>query len=80
MIDPGSLEDLPEYPRMSGAFGTLRVTKLNGDLLAVKELRISGDQDDRSRFAMVRVPYPAFSSAYLEYLEIRERAQSVGSA
>ena len=54
VIDPSSLEDLPEYPRMIGGFGTVRVAKLNDSLMAVKEIRITGNRDDRTRFAIVR--------------------------
>ena len=53
-IDPTRLEDLIEYPRMIGGFGTVRVAKLDGIfVVAIKEIRISGAGDDRARFAIV---------------------------
>ncbi len=39
---------------MVGGFGTVRVAKLNENIIAVKEIRITGDRDDRTRFAIVR--------------------------
>ena len=39
---------------MIGGFGTIRVAKLNENIMAVKEIRITGDHDDRTRFAIVR--------------------------
>ena len=53
MIDPSQLENLPEYPHMRGGFGTVRVVKFNDSLVAVKDLNISGNRDDRIRFTMV---------------------------
>ena len=55
MIDPSRLEDLLGYPRMVGGFGTVRVAKLDATrVMAVKEMRIGGADDDRVRFAIVR--------------------------
>ena len=54
MINPSRLEDLSEYPRMIGGFGTVRVAKLDNKLVvAVKEL-CPGANQDRARFAIVR--------------------------
>ena len=53
MIDPDRLENLPEYPRMRGGFGTVKVVKFDGSLMALKDLHIDGDQDDRIRFTIV---------------------------
>ena len=39
---------------MIGGFGTVRVAKLHENIMAVKEIRITGDRDDRTRFAIVR--------------------------
>ena len=55
MIDPSRLERVLGYNRMVGGFGTVRVAKLDNSLVvAVKEMRIGGDDDDRARFAIVR--------------------------
>jgi len=53
-IDPHQLQDLPEYDVMNGGFGTVRVAKLDDQIVAVKELRISGTRIDRGHIAMVR--------------------------
>ena len=54
IIDPSRLEDLPEYPRMIGGFGTIRVARLDNKLVvAVKGIRINGANQDRARFAIV---------------------------
>ncbi len=55
-IDPDQLVDHPDYPTTEGGFGSVRVASLGEQLVAVKELRISGDVLNRKRIAMVR-PY-----------------------
>ena len=39
---------------MVGGFGTVRVAKVDETLVAVKDIRIAGADDDRARFAIVR--------------------------
>ena len=53
IIDPRRLEYL-NYPRMVGGFGTVRLAKIDQNLVAVKDIRIAGADDDRARFALVR--------------------------
>ena len=55
MIDPSRLERVPEYAPVVGGFGIVRVAKFDKSLLvAVKEIRLIGTDDDRARFAIVR--------------------------
>ena len=68
---------------MVGGFGTVRVAKLDDRLVAVKELRVSGDPSNRSRFAVVRLRDLTTISNQLIILlfsEIRARAASLGTA
>jgi hypothetical protein len=68
MIHPGRLERVPGYPRMIGGFGTVCVAKLDDALLvAVKEIRISGTEDDQARFAIVR----SIANDSMHYLTFR---------
>ena len=80
-IDVGRLEAQQDFPSISGGFGTITVAKLDGDLVAVKELRITGDLSNRARFANVcpaskRDPLPLMPPLPKE---ICARAQSMGS-
>jgi hypothetical protein len=80
-IDVGRLETQHDFPSISGGFGTVTIAKLDGDLVAVKELRITGDLSNRARFANVR---PASECDILPLMpplpkEICTRAQSMGS-
>jgi hypothetical protein len=54
MIDPRRLKYINGYPRMVGGFGTVRVAKMGATLVAIKDIRITGANDDRARFAIVR--------------------------
>ena len=56
MIDPSRLERVLGYAPVVGGFGTVRVAKLDKSILvAVKDMRVSGANDDRARFAIVRL-------------------------
>ena len=85
MIDPDQLENLPGYPRMRGGFGTVKVVRFNGNLMALKNLHIDGNDDERIRFAIVRrhIQLRRSSRAVLSLpfnAEICTRADSLGAA
>ena len=67
MVPPSRLEHVSGYPRMTGGFGVVRVAKLDASLMvAVKEIRIGGIEDDPTRFAIVR-PISTIESFCLIY-------------
>jgi hypothetical protein len=85
MFDPNQLEELPKYPRIRGGFGTIKVVKFKGSLMALKDLHIDGDQDDQMRFTIVsrHIRRPKSSQAVLGppfNVAICARAESLGAA
>jgi hypothetical protein len=55
MINPSRPKCVSEYPRMNAGFGTARVAKFDDmQMVAVKEMRLSGDDDDQAQFVIVR--------------------------
>ena len=86
IINPNQLENLPEYLQMRGGFGTVKVVRFNGSLMALKDLHIDGDQDDRIRFTIVsrHIQLRRFSlEPFLGppwNIEICTRVESLGTA
>ncbi len=83
LVKPSQLEDVEGYSTMIGGFGTVRVARMNNQLVAVKEIRVTGAPADRARFSMVRphikVDNPQRGITSLR-AEIRPRVEGVGSS
>jgi hypothetical protein len=83
LVKPCQLEDVEGYSIMIGGFGTVRVARMNNQLVAVKEIRVTGAPTDRARFSMVRpdtkVDDPQWGIISL-HVEIRPRVEGVGSS
>ena len=85
MINPDQLQHLPKYRQMRGGFGTVQVVRFNGNLMALKNLHIDGNDDERIRFATVcrHIQLRRSSRAVLSLpfnAEICTRADSLGVA